>query len=102
MNLFRPYLSLNDGVKVIKFIITKGLFDCEVYNILTKNYTVRQILDIIKKQNFTIKIKKVNSPILNQNSYKVSREKFNSFNLKLSKNINRDIKETLNIIKYLY
>ena len=102
LDQYRPYLSLNDGVKVIKFIITKGLFDCEVYNILTKNYTVRQILDIIKKQNFTIKIKKVNSPILNQNSYKVSREKFNSFNLKLSKNINRDIKETLNIIKYLY
>ena len=46
---FRPYLSLNDAVRVIQFIVAKNIFNKQTYNILTGNYTVRQILQIIKK-----------------------------------------------------
>ena len=99
---YRPYLSLNDAIKVITFILNKNLFNRQIYNILTKNYTVRQILKLIKNEKFKIKIKKTNSPMLNQNSYKVSRKKFDFFKLKLSNNINKDIKDTLKQIKYLY
>ena len=96
---FRPYLSLNDAVRVIQFIVAKNIFNKQTYNILTGNYTVRQILQIIKKNNYEIKIKKVKSPILNQNSYKVSRRKFEKFRFKFSKNLNKDIKNTLNLLK---
>ena len=99
---YRPYLSLNDAIKVITFILNKNLFNRQIYNILTKNYTVRQILKLIKNEKFKIKIKKTNSPMLNQNSYKVSRKKFDFFKLKLSNNINKDVKDTLKQIKYLY
>tara|TARA_Y200000002_G_scaffold66671_1_gene51539 strand:- start:45 stop:968 length:924 start_codon:yes stop_codon:yes gene_type:complete len=102
MDLYRPYLSLNDAIKVLKYIIDKNLFNREIYNILTKNYTVRQILELIKKQRFKVDIKKTNSPMLNQNSYKVSRKKFDSLKVKLNNNIYKDIKDTLNLIKYLY
>ena len=44
-----PTLSLDDAIKTILFIIKNNLFDKEIYNILTGNYTVRQILKIIKK-----------------------------------------------------
>ena len=81
---------------------TDDIFDQEIYNLLTENYTVRQILAIIKKQNYKIKIKKTASPILNQNSYKVSKKKFDKFKVNLSKNIHQDIKNTLNLIKNLY
>ena len=96
---FRPYLSLSDAVRVIQFIVAKNIFNQQTYNILTGNYTVRQILQIIKKNNYEIKIKKVKSPILNQNSYKVSRHKFEKFRFKFSKNLNKDIKNTLNLLK---
>ena len=99
---YRPYLSLNDAIKSIIFIIKNDIFDQEIYNLLTENYTVRQILAIIKKQNYKIKIKKTTSPILNQNSYKVSKKKFDKFKVNLSKNIYQDIKNTLNLIKNLY
>ena len=46
---FRPYLSLSDAVRVIQFIVAKNIFNQQTYNILTGNYTVRQILQIIKK-----------------------------------------------------
>ena len=99
---YRPYLSLDDAIQSIIFIIKKNLFDKETYNILTGNYTVRQILKIIKKQKYKIKIKKVKSPILNQNSYHVSGEKFKKFGLQFNKNIEGDIKNTLDILRSLY
>ena len=99
---YRPYLSLNDAIKVIHFIVAKDIFNQQIYNILTGNYTVRQILNVIKKEKYSIKIKKTKSPILNQNSYKVSRNKFEKFNLKFSKNLNNDIKNTLNLLKGIY
>ena len=74
----------------------------QTYNILTGNYTVRQILNIIKKEKFNVKLKKTRSPILNQNSYKVSRDKFDKFNLKFSKNLKNDIKNTLDLLKGIY
>ena len=60
---YRPYLSLSDAVKVIHFIVKKNLFNKQTYNVLTRNYTVRQILNIIRKNNFKIKIRKTKSPI---------------------------------------
>lgn len=102
MDQHRPYLSLDDAIRSIIFIIKKNLFDKEIYNILTGNYTVRQILKIIQKQKYRIKIKKVKSPILNQNSYHVSGKKFEKFGLKFNKNIENDIKNTLDILKALY
>ena len=99
---YRPYLSLNDAIKVIHFIVAKDIFNQQIYNILTGNYTVRQILNVIKKEKYSIKIKKTKSPILNQNSYKVSRNKFEKFNLKFIKNLNNDIKNTLNLLKGIY
>ena len=101
LDQYRPYLSLTDAIKSIIFIINKDIFDQEIYNVLTKNYTVRQILQIIKKQNYKIKIKKTNSPILNQNSYKVSKGKFSKFKIKFKKDINSDIANTLKLFKGL-
>ena len=95
-------MSLNDAIKVIHFIVAKNIFNQQTYNILTGNYTVRQILNIIKKEKFNVKLKKTRSPILNQNSYKVSRDKFDKFNLKFSKNLKNDIKNTLDLLKGIY
>lgn len=102
MNQYRPYLSLNDALKTIVFIINNKKFDNQTYNVLTSNNTVKQILSIIKKLNFKIDIKKTKTPLLNQNSYKVSRKKIEKFNINFSKDIKKDIKETLYLLKNLY
>ena len=75
MDLYRPYLSLDDAIKTIIFFINKKNFNNEIYNVLTANYTVRQILQLIKNNGIKIKIKQTRSPILNQTSYFVSRKK---------------------------
>ena len=49
MELYRPYLSLKDAVKTIFFFINKKKFNNQIYNVISSNYTVKEILDIIKK-----------------------------------------------------
>ena len=102
MDQYRPYLSLSDAIKTFIYIINNNFFNREIYNVLTNNYTVREILKMIKNNNFSIRIKKTKSPILNQNSYKVSDIKIKKLKINFNKDINTDIKETLALLKRLY
>ena len=52
----RPFLSLNDATKAIAFVIQNNLFDGGVFNLVTSNYSVQEIIEIIKKNIPTIKI----------------------------------------------
>ena len=98
INQYRPYLSLNDAFRVFKFCIEKDLFNNEIYNILSGNYTVKHILNKIKKYKKKIKINFVKSPIMNQLSYHVSNKKFNKLGLILNDNLEKDIKDTLKLL----
>ena len=102
LHQYRPYCSLKDATNAIIQIINKNAFDNQIYNVLTKNYTVNQILKIIKDNNFKFKIKKTNTPILNQFFYGVSNKKFTKFRIKMNGSVKKDIKETLNLLKKLY
>jgi len=96
-NQYRPYLSLNDAFKVIKFIINKNYFDKDIYNVVTSNYTVKDIINIIKKFKNKIKISFVKSKIINQFSYKVSDAKLRKMKIFKNKSIYNDIKQTLSL-----
>ncbi len=99
LHQYRPYLSLSDAFKVFKKTIEKNFFDNQVYNVLSGNYTVDQILKKIKKYKKNIKIKFVKSLIINQLSYKVNGTRIKSKGLKLNSNLEKDIKQTLNLFK---
>ena len=75
LDLYRPYLSLKDAIKTMLFLINKNKFNNEIYNVVTKNYNVREILNLIKKNKYKLNIKLIKSPILNKYSFKVSRKK---------------------------
>ena len=49
LNQYRPYLSLKDAFKVFKFTIENDLFKNDIYNALSENCTVKQIIKKIKK-----------------------------------------------------
>ena len=95
----RPYLSLGDFNKSIMHIINKRLFLNDTYNVLTKNLSVFEIINIIKNIKRKIKIIKVDHEIMNQLSYNVSNKKFIKTNFHFTSHIQKDIKETLNILK---
>ena len=100
-NQYRPYLSLKDAFKVFKFCIEKDIFENSIFNALSGNYTVKQIINMIKKQKKNVKLKFVNTSIMNQLSYKVSNNKLKKIGLILNSNIKSDIIETINLFKRL-
>ena len=99
MNKPRPYLSLRDAFKVIKFTIENNFFNNETFNILSENLTLKKIIGYFKKYKKTIKIKYEKSQLVNQYSYRVSNEKFTRKALLLKSNIYHDIKFTLKMFR---
>ena len=98
LDQYRPYLSLNDAFKVFKFCIEQDFFENEIFNALSGNYTVNQILKKIRKYKKNIKVKLVKSAIMNQLSYHVSCKKLENNGLYLKGNIESDIKQTLKLL----
>lgn len=95
----RPFLSLNEAFKVIKFTVDKNFFNNQIYNIVSQNIELSKIIKFLKKNIKDIKIKFVSSKLINYCSYKVCCEKFNSNAFKLKANIFKDITATLKIFK---
>ena len=75
------------------------MFTNDIYNVLSANYTVKQIIKIIKKFKKNIRIKFVKSKIMNQLSYKVDGSKIKNLGIKLNSSIEKDIKDTLHLFK---
>ena len=100
-NQFRPYLSLKDAFKTFKFCIEKNMIDNNIYNILSGNFTVKQIIQMIKKYKKKISVKFVETEIMNQLSYHVESKKIKNKGLILNASIKFDIKETLDLFKNL-
>ena len=98
LNQYRPYLSLKDAFKVFKFTIENDLFKNDIYNALSENCTVNQIIQKIKKYKKKIKIKFVYSKIMNQLSYHVNKRKLNNEGLYLKNKIVNDIKDTIKLL----
>jgi nucleoside-diphosphate-sugar epimerase len=71
----RPYCDLADCIEAIQYAIKDNVFDGEIYNILTTNLTVNDIIETIKRYVPGLKVQFVDSPIMNQLSYQVSTKK---------------------------
>jgi nucleoside-diphosphate-sugar epimerase len=95
----RPYLSLSDAIRAFKHVIAKNLFNGETYNVLTDNWTVREIIECIELQNQKkCDVAFVDSPIMNQLSYEVSSSKFESTGFLFEGRIENDIRDSLRLL----
>ena len=95
----RPYLALKDAARAISFVIDKNIFSGETYNILSGNFTVKEVVNAIKKLVPELRVQFVDSKIMNQLSYEVSREKIELCGFEFLENLEDGIKETINLLK---
>lgn len=101
LNQKRPYLDIKDASNAVLHIIKNNIFDNKIYNVLTNNFTVKDIILIIKKYSPSTKFKYVNSPIMNQLSYEISNKKFINKKFRFKGNVNLQIKKTLHLFKHI-
>lgn len=95
----RPYLDLFDAARAVTFIIRKDIFDGRIYNVLTHNATVRQIVDGIREFVPGLEVSFVDSKIMNQLSYEVSCERFMSKGFTFAGDLRRGIGETIGLLR---
>jgi len=94
----RPYLDLTDCVKAIEFVVQKDLFDGNIYNVLTLNATVREIVDIISANVDGVAIQYVDTRIMNQLSYTVLNDRFKALGFEFRGSLDKGIAETIELL----
>lgn len=90
----RPYLDLTDGVRAIDFMLRRGL-DRRLYNVLTTNASVADIVELIREVVPDVAVTEVDSAVMNQLSYEVDDRRFRSLGFAVTGDLRRAIRDTV-------
>ena len=95
MHQVRPYLALGDAIGVLRFLMEHGHFDNRIYNAVTVNASVAEIIEIIRRHVPDVSIELVESAIMNQLSYEVSCHRLCQLGFRFSGELEAGIAETV-------
>ena len=95
----RPYLELGDAISSVNFVIQKNLYDRNIYNVLTLNTSVNNIVDIIRLHIPGLEIQFVDTRIMNQLSYYVSNRRFENLGFEFKGDLATEIGKTIRLLK---
>ena len=96
-NQVRPYLGLRDCYHSIMMAID-GKLPKGIYNVVSENKKLSDIVDIVRKHNPNIKIDFVDTPLLNQYSYNVNYEKIYNLGFRKMDRLKQGIPKILNTL----
>ncbi len=95
----RPYLDLEDAIRATEFIIHRDLFNGQIYNVLTINATVRQVVDTIREFVPDVRVELVDHQIMNQLSYTVSSRKFIGLGFEFKGELRQRVAESIELFR---
>jgi len=95
----RPYLALDDAIRAISMILEKKLFDGRIYNILTCNSTVRNVVDTIKIFIPDVEITLVENQIMNQLSYEIGCDRIQAQGFKATDDLKTGVGATIKLLR---
>jgi nucleoside-diphosphate-sugar epimerase len=95
----RPYLDLTDAIRAIIFFLEKDKFDGRVYNVVTLNSTVREMVDTIQSFIPELNTEFVDSKIMNQLSYEVLNTRLDEESFIFQGDIKQGVEETVFLLK---
>ncbi len=95
---YRPYLALEDMIVAMLMVINGELPYGNIYNVLTGNY---KLVDIVKTMSIFVpdlKISMVDTPLINQYNYVVNGDKIRKYGYCNNSDISVCIRETLKLL----
>ena len=98
-NQKRPYLDLTDAIRAVAHFLEKDLFDGQVYNVVTLNSTVKEMVESIQVFVPNLKTEFVDSKIMNQLSYEVLNTHLDKEKFVFQGDIKQGIKDTISLLK---
>ncbi len=102
MNQMRPYLELGDAVRALHFATQTKSADGHLYNVVTSNATVAEILQYIREHIADIRVELVDAPVMNQLSYEVSSEKISELGFSAYGDLGKAVEETLRLLRGIH
>jgi len=95
----RPYLDLSDAVRAVVFIIANKLFDGNIYNVVTENLTVRNVVEAIRPHIPSLAVNFVDNKIMNQLSYEVVNTRLNILGFRFKGSLAKNIHTTIAMLR---
>lgn len=95
----RPYLDLKDAARAVSFVIHENVFDQGIYNVLTSNFTVSDIVGEIRSHIPSLKVQFVDQKIMNQLSYNVDNARFKRKGFEFSGDLKSGIADTIGLLR---
>src|SRR5262249_29206166 len=91
----RPYLDLDDAIGAIRFLLAKENLDGRLYNVVTTNATVEDILNVIQNYIPNIEVQLTDARIMNQLSSEVSSDRLTKEGFSFCGDLGRGIGNTV-------
>ena len=70
----RPYLHVDDAVRAIQFVLARDLFGNYLYNVVSANATMDQVVSAIRREVPALAVRYIESSLMNDLSYAVAAE----------------------------
>lgn len=99
MQQHRPYLDVRDAVRALAHVIARNDHTGQLYNVVTQNCTVAEIVELVERQVPGTKVTLVDSPIMNQLSYHVAAGRFAGLGFEFQGNLAHGIAETVALLR---
>lgn len=95
----RPYLDLSDAIRAMIFIIQNQIYDGRVYNVVSINATVQEIIDCIRTYISNLEVHLVDTQIMNQLSYHVLSDRFQKLGFEYKGSLKEGVAETIQLLR---
>jgi len=97
VNQYRPYLGLDDATQAIEIILKNPKSYNQIYNVLTENYKLSEIVGFIQEKKKT-NVEYVDTPLLNQFSYYVNFDKIKNLGYAPKDNLRDAIGDAMRLL----
>lgn len=94
----RPHLYIEDAVGAIKFFLDNNLFNNEIYNVITGNYTVEETISAIREFIPELQVNFVPAPSMNP-LLDIDDSKIQSLGFQPTGDLKTGISEVINYLK---
>lgn len=95
----RPYLDIEDAARCIAFFLEADRCDGRIYNVVTVNSTVHEVVDRIRAQVPSVAVRFVDERIMNQLSYEVRADRIQAAGFRFTGSMERGIADTVALLR---
>jgi nucleoside-diphosphate-sugar epimerase len=98
----RPYLDLEDASRAVRFLLARDLFDRRVYNVVSLNATVEDVIRTIEAYTWAdVPVVYTDPPLPNDASYSVDSRRLARLGFQFTGTLDRGIRETTALLRPL-